>query len=94
MPPLSRPTLVVDTVDGSKLHGVARVGLEAKDLVAGNRYILRGYETMGVFGTPRDPNLPAVNEPVDRQDGNGKYFYEFWFHVTAVDKSTPAPEGK
>lgn len=90
-PTKSRLTMVVDTLDGKKIDAFLRVGLDGTTAAVGSRCILRGYETMMVYGTPHDPAIARPWQVVQQGNADGMFGYDFWFHVVTVEKAV-APE--
>ncbi len=73
--------VVVDTVDGKKLAKSVRVGvMHTPRLTQGTRYVLRGFESCGMGGTPADPqagNGEMVQQPLG---------FRSWFEVTRMEQ--------
>jgi hypothetical protein len=84
--------VAVDTVDGKKWGKAVIIGvMKPVRLVEGTRYVLRGYEAVGMSGTPEDPQR--------RQAGQGNMVqqplgFRNWFEVTEVKEPANVEERK
>ena len=84
--------VTVDTVDGKKLLKAVIIGVtKPARLVEGTRYVLRGYEAVGMGGTPDDPQLRQAGQESMVQQPLG---FRNWFEVTEIKQPATTERAK
>ena len=73
-------TLLVDSIKGSKLGKPVAIWLEGVDLPAGERCVLKGFETGRWIGTPEEVIRATGKAP------QAAWQFQFYFCTTSIDQ--------